>query len=139
MIFLPIRSFCRRPLSVPVLAILVWQQSFSTHQTSANEVKGHTQSSDCSRVQRFVSAAVVPDRSLLLCGIRTDHDNFTKETVITPTNGHRAKVSLPQRFSGIELNSLFCEYRKMCRKSTKMSTGILRPSEQNILRKGELY
>ena len=75
-----------------------------------------------------VSAAVVPDRSATLPrGIRTNHDNFIKETDDTLRIRNRIKVLLPQRFFGFDIFLPLCHYREIGRKSMKMPMGILRP------------
>ena len=75
-----------------------------------------------------VSAAVVPDRSATLPrGIRTNHDNFTKETDNTLRIRNRVKVLPPQRFFGLDIFLPLCHYRETGRKQGKLSMGILRP------------
>ena len=75
-----------------------------------------------------VSAAVIPDRSAKLPrGIRTNHDNFIKETDDTLRIRNRVKVLLPQRFFGFGNFVPLCHYRETGRKQGELSMGILRP------------
>ena len=91
-------SDCRRPFLVPVHKLPVWPQgSTNFHDLSRSGPRIHAiiKSQPSSAA---VSAAVTPTGALLPCGIRTNHDNFTKETDIM-FNFHRCpKVSLLQRF-----------------------------------------
>ena len=75
-----------------------------------------------------VPAAVVPDRSATLPrGIRTNHDNFIKETDNTLRIRNRVKVLLPQWFFGFDIFLPLYHYREIGRKYMKLPMGILRP------------
>lgn len=102
--YLFVRSGCRRPLPVPVRKLPVRPQgsiNFRDLSRSGQRIQVITKSQPSSAV---VSAAVTPTGALLPCGIRTNHDNFTKETGNTLFISNSKKVSLQQRFFGFELS-----------------------------------
>lgn len=91
-------SDCRRPFPVPVCKLSVRPQgSTNFHDLSRLGQRAHaiikSQLSSAA-----VSAAVTLTGATLPCGIRTNHDNFTKETDIMIIYHRCPKVSLLQRF-----------------------------------------
>ena len=97
-------SDCRRPVPVPVHKLPVRPQESTIIQDlsrSGQRTQVITKSQPSSAV---VSAAVTPTGASFPCGIRTNHDNFTKETDIMIIYHRCPKVSLLQRFFGFDIS-----------------------------------
>ena len=130
---LHIWSDCRRPIPVPVRKLPVRPQGSSIFQDLSRSGQRTHAIIKSQLSSAAVSAAVTPTGVYLPCGIRTNHDNFTKETDIIFIFCICQKVSLLQRFFGSAVQSKIVNYREMSRKRVEMPMGILRPSEQNTM------
>lgn len=91
-------SDCSRPIPVPVCKLPVRPQGITIIQDLSRSGQRTHAINGSQPSSAVVSAAVIPTGAFLPCGIRTNHDNFTKETdIIFIFNGCQ-KVSLLQRF-----------------------------------------